>query len=312
MNRIELKARCHCGLAHFSINVPSTSFPLDSSFCSCSSCRHATGQLAASFAVIPIKQKDLQLDVSSLIRYNTSNVRSRYFCPQCGANVVDLAENLWRFCTGTLDKTEGLLNRNLIFLDDTIDGGLSIWLQDVGPMLAAGSDGKNFESRGFDPGQSLATPAPDERLLSKCSCGEVQFQLLPPEDGKRYEAGLDGCRSCRLTTGFEISSWTSVPLSRVQMQDRQPLDLNAGSLKCYKSSKEVYRYFCSTCGATIFCAKRNQSWIDIAVGLLRATGGTRAEQWLEWKELGFLEECTDQILRASLENGFKSWQEGAD
>jgi hypothetical protein len=304
-----LNARCLCRNATYTLEVPSSNLPLHSGLCSCSSCRYSTGQLAASFATIPIEKEILDLDVSQLSKYNSSPNRSRYFCPRCGANVVDLTENNWRFCTGTLDQTEGLLDRHIIFVDDTRDGGMSIWLKGIGTVgrkstMILESVKPNLLQQ--PPLRLSLELRSDARLHGQCHCGGVQFQILPPKD-KRYTAGIDTCTSCRLSTGFELTFWTSVPLNKVQMPDGKPLDLDAGTLKCYNSSIGVFRHFCGECGATAFVAKENQSWVDIAAGLLRAEEGARAERWLDWKELGFLEEATDQTLVRKLGQEFKRW-----
>jgi hypothetical protein len=310
MENTTIQAHCHCGHASFTFPVPSSSLPLQSAFCSCSSCRHATGQLAASFAGIPIDKDDLDLNVSHLSKYDTSSQRSRYFCPRCGANVVDLADNRWRFCTGTLDGTQGLLERNVIFIGDTKDGGLAIWLSGIRKMFAAGPDSDEVDVGSLKQGLSTSRPTPNERLLGQCHCGGVRFQIRPQSDGAQYAAGLDTCASCRLTTGFEISSWFSVSLSQVQMSDTTPFDPTVGTLRCYSSSPGVFRHFCRTCGAAAFVTKDNQGWVDVAAGLLRAEEGARAGRWLEWTELGFLEEATDQILVDGLRKEFRKISKG--
>ncbi len=92
------------------------------------------------------------------------------------------------------------------------------------------------------------------------------------------------------------------------MSDGAPLDLSsAGTLRAYSSSQGVYRYFCGNCGATVFCAKDRQSWVDVAAGLLRAEEGVRSERWLDWKELGYLEEATDQVLAGRVKEEFENW-----
>ncbi|KAJ9602326.1 hypothetical protein H2200_013181 [Cladophialophora chaetospira] len=306
-----LRVQCHCKSTAFTFPVPSTSFPLSSGLCSCSSCRFATGQLAASFAVFPLDPNHLKLDVSGLSSYASSDHRTRYFCPTCGANVLDFdrLDGMWRACTGALDRTQGLLERNLIFIDDTRDGGLTVWMDGVGKKFADSGDHEPMEG---GPARPQATePAalhPDARLHGFCHCNGVQFDILPPSDGERYEGGLCACTSCRTTAGFEITAWTSVPLSQIQTPGQQSLDLSAGTLKQYTSSPGTSRYFCGRCGATVFCAHDNQSWIDVAVGLLRAKEGSRAERWIKWSELGFPEEATDQEMIKRLAQGFKRWQ----
>lgn len=304
-----LTAQCHCGHFALSLTLPSTDFPLNSSFCNCTSCRYSTGQLAASFAVIPTPKNELNLNISRLSRYDSSKHRSRYFCPNCGANVLDLADDgRWRFCTGVTDETAGLLDRNVIFVGDTKDGGIAVWLKHLKPMFVAGpGTGAEEVDLAALTRPSYPSLPEDARLQCKCHCGGVSFQILPPKEGQGFTAGIDTCTSCRLTTGFELCTWTSVPLDNVQMADGKPLDLSAGTLKYHNSSKGVYRYFCRTCGATVFCAKDDQSWIDIAAGLLRAEEGARAERWLDWREIGYPDEATDQELIGKLKEEFEDW-----
>jgi len=163
----------------------------------------------------------------------------------------------------------------------------------------------------YEPGPWRTDPGirpPDARLHGSCNCNGVQFDILPPSDKERYAGILCACTSCRTTTGFEITAWTSVPMSQVQSPNAQPLDLPAGTLKQYASSPGVARHFCGRCGATVFCSKDNQSWIDIAAGLLRAEEGARAERWLEWQaKVDFSEEATDQELIKRLGDGLRRW-----
>ena len=221
--------------------------------------------------------------------------------------MVDLTDNKWRFCTGTLDQTEGLLNRIVIFVEDTRDGGLSVWLGEIGKRFTTGlGSDESHPGEEILPGSMSELPL-DARLKGMCHFGGVRFQMLPPPKNRLYTAGIDLCTSCRLTTGFELTCWVSVPLNKVQMPDGSALDLDAGTLKSYKSSSGVFRHFCGTCGATVLVAKDDQSWVDIAAGLLRADEGARAERWLEWTEIGFPEEATDQTLVRSLEKEFRLW-----
>lgn len=62
------------------------------------------------------------------------------------------------------------------------------------------------------------------------------------------------------------------------------VDSIIGSLKSYKSSEEVLRTFCGTCGATVFysCTDR-PGIVDVAVGILRAPEGVMAENWALWR-----------------------------
>lgn len=207
-----------------------------------------------------------------------------------------------------MDETAGLLKRDQIWIGDNLDGGLALWLKRVGTrcLIGPGSEVVNQDHKMLKA-TPLDSPLPFEaRLTCRCHCGDVEFAITAPSNGEKYTAGIDTCTSCRLTTGFELTAWTSVPLDKVQMVSGRPLDFSMKSLQKYSSSPEVYRYFCEKCGAAIFVAKDNQSWIDIAAGLLRAEEGARAERWLNWNEVGFPDEATDHNLVATLLKGIKA------
>lgn len=73
--------------------------------------------------------------------------------------------------------------------------------------------------------------------------------------------------------------------------------LDFGTLKTYRSSPTVTRGFCGTCGATVFLSRAGTDIMRIAIGLLAAPEGARAETWLNWslKELQFVK---DNVPRA--------------
>jgi hypothetical protein len=131
----------------------------------------------------------------------------------------------------------------------------------------------------------------------------------------RYLAGTCACKSCRLSTGYEIQTWAFIPRlaislsvssnpvtnitesnvsAKYETQDAEspiPLDfevlrnLPAGRnpLRSYESSQGVLREFCHVCGATVFWhSNKRPDLIDVSVGLLQATEGARAETLLEW------------------------------
>lgn len=312
METTPIQGHCHCGRFKLNISIPSISLPLSSAFCNCSSCRHSTGQLAASFATIPVDPSTLDVPVFELSHSETSTHRIRYYCPQCGANVMDFdnSDSKWRVCTGILDKTEGLLKRDQIWLEDTLDGGLSLWLNDVGTRykVGGGSEVVGQDHEIFKAASTSVSPLlpHDARLVGCCYCGEVEFEITAPSKGEKYPAGICTCTSCRLTAGFELTAWTSIPFDKVRMPGGAPLDFTKmKSLTKYTSSPGVHRCFCGQCGAAVFVAKDNQSWIDIAAGVLRAEEGARAENWLYWKAVGFPEEATDQNLTMALLEGMK-------
>jgi hypothetical protein len=155
--------------------------------------------------------------------------------------------------------------------------------------------------------------------------GDEKWWLRTPTTtfpmGSKYLAGTCACRSCRLTSGFEVQTWAFVPRSNIYFHIPQrlslylqhsaapydgglfepgdvggeviiPLDFDemrkleqAGKaiLRGYESSEGVAREFCPGCGATVFWHDANRpELIDVSVGLLDAPEGARAEEWLEW------------------------------
>jgi len=139
----------------------------------------------------------------------------------------------------------------------------------------------------------------------------------------RYLAGTCACRSCRLTSGFEIQTWAFVPRANIffhinraqsptlpshsQSQpvedhdkattDIVPLDfatLPPNILASYESTAGIRREFCSCCGATVFWRdKWRPELLDVSVGLLDAEEGARAETWLDWwtARVSFIEDA---------------------
>ncbi|KAL2020467.1 hypothetical protein VTK56DRAFT_8352 [Thermocarpiscus australiensis] len=148
----------------------------------------------------------------------------------------------------------------------------------------------------------------------------------------RYLAGTCACASCRTTSGFEIQTWAFIPRRNISIisttnnsnnnnptaEDRSsgsgtsnptPLDFTTAStpLKTYESSPDVFRDFCSRCGATVFWhAKHRPDLVDVSAGLLRAREGARAESWLEWwtGRVSFAEEAGN-----GRRGGAKAWAE---
>lgn len=149
----------------------------------------------------------------------------------------------------------------------------------------------------------------------RCKCHGVHFLLrrgdyenmsaddLPwnvDPDSRKLKAELCGRDSCRLQNGTDVFYWTFAEMKNISfagdndeagfplhMDDLTTLvdqrDPRIGSLTYYQSSARVHRYFCRDCSATIFYANSNRPRIiDIAVGVLEAKEGARAEGMLAW------------------------------
>lgn len=189
----------------------------------------------------------------------------------------------------------------------------------------------------------------EDRLQASCHCGGVKFYITRPNEASKkvrspfpdlmipyhtgksenpenktwwirhntkYLAGTCTCKSCRVASGFEIQPWAFVPKCNIFQEDGTELDYNMGTLQRYVSSENIWREFCSVCGATVFwhCLENRPDLVDVSVGLLDPIEGARVEAWLDWwtQRVSFEESAVSRSLVRSLENGLKEWQEEID
>jgi hypothetical protein len=199
------------------------------------------------------------------------------------------------------------------------------------------------------PDRPNITPDPADKLHCHCKCGGVEFWIARPserskkalgpwpdliipyhsteprpdhsgwwlrDNGKKFLAGNCSCNSCRLDTGMEFQSWCFIPTIDISLDvaGKKPYSVPFGTLKAYQSSPDVTRYHCGVCGASVFftCEDRTDL-VDVAVGLLDAPEGARAESWLEWRmnRLSFREDAFPraETLTLAMEEGQQAWAE---
>ncbi|OAP55885.1 hypothetical protein AYL99_10037 [Fonsecaea erecta] len=345
MADVTVKIACHCQLTSFSVSIPPSALPLKSALCHCSSCRHATGQLFATWAVIPAVLPPGVLDATGdgkLVKYASSATCQRWFCRRCGASVINVdggqGEEEWEVGTGVLyfdDQHQagitGKLNRVQLWVEDVKgDGGAVGW---INQGKLQGMDrhwrGRDSTMVNDDEVRDLMTRKADvrddtERLVAQCHCQNVRFEISRPPSSDynagtgKFEAGLDACTSCRTVTGLEITCWATVPRSLIVVvgadSDLESLLANTVRLGHYKTSVDVSRYFCAKCGATVFYYKHGLKTIDIGLGLLVPTteGAVRVESWLAWQKypkcLGYEEDAVDTAFVRNLKEGIKHWK----
>ncbi|KIW77318.1 hypothetical protein Z517_09764 [Fonsecaea pedrosoi CBS 271.37] len=335
---VQLKIECHCHLTSFSLAIPSTELPLKSALCHCSACRHTTGQLFATWAVIPAELPGDVLSGGNLVKYASSPTCQRWFCKRCGASVVNVDENggrgpaEWEVGTGVLSfddpgGLEGKLNRVQLWVEDVKgDGGAVGWINQGGlegmDRLWTGRDSETVSDGAVGDLMLRKVEARDDsqRLVAQCRCKNVGFEISrPPGDYNagtgRFEASLDACTSCRTVTGFEITCWATVPKSLITAKaDLDSLLDDRARLGHYKTSSDVSRYFCARCGATAFYYKHGLDTIDVALGLLEpeVEGAVRVESWLEWqkypKSVAYPEDAVDKAFVRKLAEGMKHWE----
>ncbi|KAI5459996.1 glutathione-dependent formaldehyde-activating enzyme [Mariannaea sp. PMI_226] len=249
---------------------------------------------------------------------------------------------------------------NHVHVSETKDGGSAVWLPEVDgqkmetpgfhpSVRDATSDEEEHLAASCDCGRvifHITRPSPASYLpRSNYSDVIYPYNTTDPaivrnpgdekwwirDNGTKYLGGTCACRSCRLISGFEIQTWVFVPRVNIVFhawdesgnETAAPLDfdtLPANILTSYRSSPDVLREFCGTCGATIFWHdKWRPDLIDVSAGLLRAKEGARAESWIDWPtgRVSFSEETEvgrngSEARRAgtlisSLERGLLLW-----
>lgn len=79
--------------------------------------------------------------------------------------------------------------------------------------------------------------------------------------------------------------WAFIPTVSLRLNNKPLPDPPLfGTIKQYASSQGADRYFCGGCGAVIFLmSKTRPKLLNVAVGVLHAESGARAEDWLRWK-----------------------------
>jgi hypothetical protein len=209
-----------------------------------------------------------------------------------------------------------------IFVHDTVDGGASVWHHQNAngseiKSYKLSTDGDDTEElpRDWPPFSGLTgyEAKKEDSIPIHCKCRGIEFILhrgdysdipedkLPSNvDPKTHKitALFCGCDSCRLQSGVDVFNWTYTDLKYITFSNSEKpfpassydlkklVDENEpalGTLKYYSSSEDVDRYFCSTCSACIFYATTSRpTIIDVAVGVLDASDGARAEGFLSW------------------------------
>lgn len=199
-----------------------------------------------------------------------------------------------------------------------------------------GSDAENAEElpqQWPSPAELTGYEAKKEDAIPiHCRCKGVSFVLhrgdysgvkeedLPFNiDPKTHKllASLCGCDSCRLQSGIDVCPWTFSEMKYISFSNQNgsfpshvdglkklvdAKDPAIGTLTYYASSPGVLRFFCSTCSACIFYSSDTRpEIIDIAIGVLEASDGARAEGFLSWTYGGRID---------SKKDGDGGWRQG--
>jgi hypothetical protein len=94
-----------------------------------------------------------------------------------------------------------------------------------------------------------------------CLCGAVRYRF----DAEPFNAGYCHCSMCRKASGAPVIAAASVPRDRLELLQGE------AALVRYRSSPEVTRIFCGTCGGHLFFdVPAEPDSIDIWLGSLDA------------------------------------------
>jgi len=190
----------------------------------------------------------------------------------------------------------------------------------------------------------ISPPSPDDKLHAHCHCNGVSFFISRPNDlshaatspfpdllipyhsstsptnptnipwwlptPTQYLAGTCACTSCRRSSGFEITWWAFIPTANISLPDGSPFSRYWGTQIAYRSANHCVRTFCGVCGCTVFWhGDEGPEKVDVAVGLLDAPEGTRAEEWVKWHDerVSFAEMGRSEGLVRGLEDGLRRY-----
>lgn len=302
-------ARCHCSNVQFAITLPKSMLPLNAYICGCYHCRLTHGSFGSFHITLPPGHGPEW--TAGRLNYSVYKTKGgsggqRFFCPTCGAHSGHYEPwiNQWVLDVALFDGPPFWTYTHFAFPRSAGDGGLLSWIPEISPgkpllPLSLPHDQPQdyeLEKTGAEGG---------ERLRAECHCGGVSFTIgrptaairrheylrryVSPADPTKWKALLDFCRDCRKLTGVPCNAWALVP--RAAIEPAVPADLrHLGTMKAYASSEASARGFCGVCGATVFARhearampSEPQTVLNIAVGILRAPEGSKAENWVTWR-----------------------------
>ncbi|KAF1951640.1 hypothetical protein CC80DRAFT_496020 [Byssothecium circinans] len=206
-----LTVSCLCGAATHTFTVPTSSLPIASHLCNCTTSRRISGTLLTSYINIthptPSKPIPPKPDLSALTPYPSSGILTRYFCRTCGTHMyLEYAvDGHFEAATGTLrlDKEEGegiegvVEYQSCMWIEDTRDGGGSRFITHVGgKQLERYLQEPNFTSRVPLDWRVDTPPSTAKDTFQKgmrktqathatCHCAGVQFWITPPNEASK-------------------------------------------------------------------------------------------------------------------------------
>ncbi|KAK1522582.1 glutathione-dependent formaldehyde-activating enzyme [Colletotrichum costaricense] len=316
-----LTARCYCKAVHFTLTLPTSSLPLKVHLCHCSICRYTHGTLCIFHAPLPSGVSPSfiapSLLSSSLTAYRHATASStRYFCSTCSCHIGDVGvdDDDLVISASIFDANQDDVPavwdvRSHVNTASAPGGGLYEWLPAVNGKEMNIWNPKKEDSEATTSttthGREVGVDG-EEVLRAQCHCGGVSFTIsrpkasmledkayeawLSPVDSRKWPACVDACDDCRLQTGVHAIAWVCIPESCITPSVPEGLQLG-GTAKTFKSSENVRRSFCGTCGASVMAyfgvdgrkQANGERLVNVAAGILRAPEGCLAEEWVTWR-----------------------------
>lgn len=241
-------------------------------------------------------------------------------------------DGMWVISTSFFAKDESIFQiKTHVYTESALGGGLNDWLPQIGDRKLGIWNPDDGSGAPGQPQIEYAADGREDRLRAQCHCGGVSFTIprpneddlasafirsfISPIDKTKWAAALDMCDDCRGTSGSPIAAWAFIPLDRCEPKIKP--DLLIGTSKTFRSSVDVLRSFCGRCGATVFysCDERRptdrETIVDLAIGILRAPEGVKAEDWLIWRAGRIAQYQSglqyDEALATSLSENLADW-----
>lgn len=136
------------------------------------------------------------------------------------------------------------------------------------------------------PAGRKPVPGKAKVLRGGCLCGALRYEITP------LGADVDycHCRMCQVWSGAPVSAWAQVPAAQFR--------LIKGTATPYASSKKGIRYFCPTCGTSIFMTDETGVDVGIMLGTLDDPKALRPTAHGWWSE---------HLSWLKLEDGLPHW-----
>ena len=103
-------------------------------------------------------------------------------------------------------------------------------------------------------------------ITGSCLCGKVKYSI----SGEIGEITHCHCSTCRKAHGAAFSSVAAVKIEDFELKSGKEL------IKCFHSSPDKVRCFCSNCGSHIYAHRDGQSHYILRLGTLDDDPGVRA------------------------------------